>query len=311
MHDIWNPWHSCAKCDGVCEECHLFHMDKLLDSGRARLYRTMANFSYPLRKNANGEYRIRSGEMIRTCLSADFFHEKADKWRGDAWSVIRRRNDVIFMIPTKRPERIMECLPEDWGDGWENVFLNVVCEDQRRVSERVPVLLELPFKHKGLMMTPLIGQISVQDYLKTGKLERVVCAGEVFNGARPCDYKWAKKLRDECEACNVTFCFYDTGAEYMRDGRTYRMAHKGMRNETAYKTGLNFEGAPVKYLLFDQQGREVPASKRYVPLFISKCEHCAEKLICNGYYGCPICDGAKQSDFALHKEQGQTVGFSY
>lgn len=314
MHDIWNPWHSCAKCDGACEECHLFHMDKLLDSGKARLYRTMANFTYPLKKNSNGEYRIRSGEMLKTCLSADFFHEKADKWRADAWTVIRRRSDVVFMIPTKRPERIIECLPDDWGSGWENVFINVVCEDQRRANERIGMLLELPFKHKGIMLTPLIGEVSIAGYLKTGQIERVVCAGETFNGARPCNFEWVQKLRDECVTHNVTFCFSDTGTEYVRDGWSYHMVHREVRNETAYKTGVNFEGKPMKFRLFDQSGKEIPANKRYTPLFISKCDRCAEKPICNGYFECPLCSDVmpmKQRSSVIPTDRNRAVGFYY
>lgn len=68
----------------------------------------------------------------------------------DAWDVIWKRSDVIFLLLTKRPERIRQTLPLDWGDGWENVFLNVTCENQNRADERIPLLLDLPFKHKGL-----------------------------------------------------------------------------------------------------------------------------------------------------------------
>jgi hypothetical protein len=51
---------------------------------------------------------------------------------------IRKRSDVVFLLLTKRPQRIRECLPEDWGDGWDNIFLNVTCENQSRADERIP-----------------------------------------------------------------------------------------------------------------------------------------------------------------------------
>ena len=35
------------------------------------------------------------------------------------------------IVRTKRVPRIAECLPADWGDGWENVDLNMTCENQR------------------------------------------------------------------------------------------------------------------------------------------------------------------------------------
>lgn len=45
---------------------------------------------------------------------------------------------------------IFLCLLLDWGDGWNNVFLNVMCENQKRTDERMPLLLQLPFPHKGV-----------------------------------------------------------------------------------------------------------------------------------------------------------------
>ena len=111
--------------------------------------------------------KVKSGEMIRVCMSSDFFLEEANAWREEAWDIMRERKDVVFFLLTKRAERILECLPKDWGDGWENIFLNVTCENQKRADERIPVLLSIPAKHKGIMCAPFIGSISIEPYLKT------------------------------------------------------------------------------------------------------------------------------------------------
>ena len=47
-------------------------------------------------------------------------------------------------------------------------MLNVTCENQRRADERIPFLLELPFKHKGIMCAPFIGPVSIRKYLPKG-----------------------------------------------------------------------------------------------------------------------------------------------
>lgn len=47
-----------------------------------------------------------------------------DRMRGQDGSRIRR-SDVIFFLLTKRPERVPECLPPDWRQGWENITLYV------------------------------------------------------------------------------------------------------------------------------------------------------------------------------------------
>ena len=67
---------------------------------------------------------------------------------------MRIRSDEKFFLLTKRPERILSCLPSDWKDGWDNIMINVTAENQKRADERIPILLDLPFKHKGIMCAP-------------------------------------------------------------------------------------------------------------------------------------------------------------
>ena len=110
---------------------------------------------------------------------------------------VQRRLPEKFFLLTKRPERVAEHLPSDWGDGWENVMFNVTCENQRRADERIPILLDLPFKHKGIMCAPFIGSVSIQQYLPAGQIEQVLCDGENYGGARPCHYEWVKCLHKE------------------------------------------------------------------------------------------------------------------
>ena len=59
---------------------------------------------------------------MRVCMTSDFFLEEADKWREEAWEIMKKRSDVIFYLLTKRPERVEKCLPQNWGNGLENIF---------------------------------------------------------------------------------------------------------------------------------------------------------------------------------------------
>lgn len=103
----------------------MYFLDGLRDKDGSEIYRTKAGFRYPLSKDRNGRYKVQSGEMIRVCMTSDFFLEEADAWRDEAWSIMRQRPDVKFFLLTKRPQRVAQCLPMDWGDGWENVMFNV------------------------------------------------------------------------------------------------------------------------------------------------------------------------------------------
>jgi protein gp37 len=255
----------------------------------ADIYRTKAGFHYPLQKDRHGRYKIKSGELIRVCMTSDFFLEEADSWRDEAWDIIRNRPDVKFFLLTKRPQRIKECLPWDWGDGWENVMLNVSCENQRRADERIPILLNLPAKHKGIMCAPLIGPVSVENYLATSQIEQVICGGENYDGARPCDFDWVKHLRSECVAHNITFCFIETGTVFIKDGRRYTLPKKQIQSEMAFRSGMNYMGKPIVWKLTDHFGLEIPEEAFYVPHYSKPCEKCGSRLICNGCSHCGKC----------------------
>ena len=190
---------------------------------------------------------------------------------------------------TKRPQRVRECLPPDWGSGWDNIFFNVTCENQRRADERIPILFELPFKHKGIMCAPFIGSVSIRQYLAAGQIEQVICGGENYDGARPCNFDWVKSLRQECVEANVTFCFIETGTVFIKDGKRYHLPSKQLQSRMAYKSGMNFQGRPIRFDLVDDWGYPIPQEDLYVPHFRANCETCGSKLICNGCSDCGKC----------------------
>ncbi len=290
MHDIWNPWHGCKKCSEGCMNCYMFFLDEQRGKNGADIYRTKSGFRYPLSKDKLGRYKIQSGEQLRVCMTSDFFLEEADAWRDEAWGIIRQRPDVAFFLLTKRPERVRDCLPYDWGEGWENVFFNVSCENQKRADERIPLLLELPFKHKGIMCAPFIGEITIEKYLSMGQIEQVLCDGENYAGARPCHYEWVKRLRDECARYDVTFVFCGTGRRFVKDGRMYRIESSELQSQQAYKSGLSYQGKPIDFKLSNLLGIPISDERRYQPYFGEKCQTCGMKPICNGCTRCGKCE---------------------
>ncbi len=290
MHDIWNPWHGCKKCSEGCQNCYMYFLDEQRGKSGADIYRTKSGFTYPLSKDRYGRYKIQSGEQLRVCMTSDFFLEEADAWRDEAWSIIRQRPDVVFFLLTKRPERVRSCLPYDWGGGWENVFFNVSAENQKRADERIPLLLDLPFKHKGVMCAPLIGEIGIEKYLSDGQIEQVLCDGENYSGARPCHYEWVKRLRDECERHVVTFVFCGTGRRFVKDGRMYAIESSELQSSQAYRSGLSYQGKPINFKLKNLLGMPIPPERLYEPYFGEKCQTCGMKPICNGCTRCGKCE---------------------
>ena len=296
MHDIWNPWHGCVKVSPGCANCYMYFLDKQRDRNGATIYRT-DNFNYPLQKDRRGSYKIKSGELIRVCMTSDFFLAEADKWRDDAWEVIRQRPDVVFYLLTKRPERVSACLPTGWGQGWENVWFNVTCENQQMADKRLPFLQELPFKHKGVMCAPLIGPVSLQPYLRAGFIEQVICGGENYGGVRPCNYDWVLALHAECQDADVSFSFIETGSDFVKDGKHYHLKSKQKQAEQAFLAGLNFRGKQHPFMLRYAIGLPVPEEERFHPQYDGPhCHACGSRLICNGCSHCGKCQQSVNMD---------------
>ena len=296
MHDIWNPWHGCIKKSEGCQNCYMYFLDKQRDKDGSLIYKVKNNFDYPLHKDKNGRYKIKSGEQIRVCMTSDFFLEEADKWRPDAWNIMRHRPDVVFFLLTKRPERVASHLPPDWQDGWENIFFNVTCENQQRADERIPILFELPFKHKGIMVAPFVGEVKIKPYLEQGIIEQVVAGGENYDGSRPLYYEWVKQLYDDCVATNTTFCFMETGTNFVKDGKRYHIPDKSVQSQQAYKSGLRHQGRPQYFKLSEAEQGSLftDSSHLYQKHFRQRCSTCGSRMICNGCSDCNACGSIKK-----------------
>lgn len=234
----WNPWHGCHKFSEGCKNCFMYYLDEQRGQDGSKISKNKTDWNLPLKKDRQGNYKIKSGEFIRVCMASDFFLEEADAWRDEAWDIIRSRKDVTFSLLTKRAHRIKECLPSDWGDGWEHVTFAVSCENQKRADERIPYLLDLPAKHIWVSLKPFIGEMDLDKYLKTGRIETVLCGGENYAGERPLHYEWVKKIYEQCIKYDVEFIFGQTGNVFIKDGKEYHIKDYKTQIDQALASGL-------------------------------------------------------------------------
>ncbi|MFC4210963.1 DUF5131 family protein [Pedobacter lithocola] len=143
-------------------------------------------------------------------------------------------------MATKRIDRVVQCLPDDWGSGYDNV--NILCsvENQKQAELRLPVFKQLPFKQKSIICEPLIGPIDLTQILKSEWIDKVIVGGESGDNARPCNYDWVMQIRNACVQNNVTFLFKQTGTLLVKDGKEYKIERK-LQAWQARKAGINFE----------------------------------------------------------------------
>ena len=233
----WNPWHGCHKKSPGCLHCFVFSQDAFYQKDSNIVRRVKTNFNLPLKRNRHKEYRIPSGSAIATCFTSDFFIEEADEWRAEVWQMIAERSDCKFFIITKRPERIKQCLPPDWGDGYDNVLLNVTTENQKMADERIPFLLDIPLKFRGVVVAPILEAVNLRSYLATGLITAVSVGGESYSQARQTNFDDILFVRQQCLDYRVNFSFHQTGSNFVKDGVRYRLAHH-QEYEQAAKAGL-------------------------------------------------------------------------
>lgn len=194
----------------------------------------------PLKKNRQGEYKLTAADgVVYCCMTSDFFIEEADEWRQGCWDMMRERNDLRFHIITKRIDRFDICKPFDWGDGWDNITICSTCENQDRADYRLPIFLDLPIKHREIISEPLLEEIHIEKYLRSGLIEHVTCGGESGNNARKCDFNWVKELRRQCVRSGIPFTFKQTGAVFVKDGRLYHIDRK-IQMSQAKKSGYSY-----------------------------------------------------------------------
>ncbi len=234
---LWNPWHGCHKLSEGCKHCYVYRGDKKRGIDSSVITQTKS-FDLPVRKNRKGEYKIPSGSKVYTCFTSDFFLKDADVWREEAWSMIKERSDLHFLMITKRIDRFQDCTPPDWNDGYENVTICCTVENQDRADYRLPIYKEAPIKHKIIICEPLLSQIDLSEHVKEAWVDQVVAGGESGLEARACDYNWILELHRFCIDRNISFWFKQTGARLIKDGHLYKIARQ-FQHSQARKSGLN------------------------------------------------------------------------
>ena len=193
----------------------------------------------PVQQKKNKTYKIPSGNLVYTCFTSDFLVEDADEWRPEAWEMMRLRQDLHFLFITKRIDRLKDCLPSDWGEGYDNVTICCTMENQDRIDYRLPIYKAAPIKHKIIICEPLLSRIDFRGELGEW-VEQVVAGGESGREARVCDYDWVLEIRRQCIEANVGFWFKQTGSYLLKEGKEFKVARQ-FQHSQARKAEINYE----------------------------------------------------------------------
>ncbi|PZD77464.1 DUF5131 family protein [Mesonia sp. K7] len=192
----WNTHIYCKKVSEGCKFCYMFRDMEEMGIDIKKVTKTSKSTFYaPLDIVEPGIFFANSW--------SDFFIEEADAWRNDAWKIIKQTQDRhIYLLLTKRPERVLECLPDDWGEGYPNVWIGVSVENQNRTS-RIDILKDIPAAIRFVSFEPLLENINLNES-QIQTVDWAILGGESGNETgkyryRPCEIDWFEHLIDQFE----------------------------------------------------------------------------------------------------------------
>lgn len=210
----WNPWRGCLKVSQGCKNCYMYREQKRFGEDPTNVIRSSpATFNAPLKWKGN--------KKVFTCSWSDFFIKEADEWRNEAWEIIRETQNLTYQILTKRPERIKNTLPPDWGNGYPNVWLGVSIESEKYLH-RMDEILEIPCYTRFISYEPALEEVNFG--YKIRYFDWLISGGESGPNARYAQTWWFESARLQCEENHVAFFHKQNGGNTKTEG-----AYGGMR----------------------------------------------------------------------------------
>lgn len=154
--NTYNPWQGCKKVSPGCKWCYMHRDKQRYGKDPSVVVRSKdPTFYAPLNK-------WKTPTRVFCASWSDFFIKEADAWRPEAWEIIRKTKH-LYLILTKRPERIVECLPKDWSIGaYPNVWFGTTVEEQAVAEPRITALLSVEAMAYFLSCEPLLSDIQLK-----------------------------------------------------------------------------------------------------------------------------------------------------
>lgn len=201
----WNIARGCTKVDEDCRACYMYRDS--FDGTRynpKKVVRTKTVFDLPK--------RLKYPQKVFVSSLTDWAHDDIDPYRHEMWDIIRKYPQHTYQLLTKRPERIKQCLPPDWGNGWQHVWLGT-SSGSMASTQRIDDLVEIPALTRFLSIEPLWGPVEIpfdipfaghsNDYY-ADRIDWVIVGGESGHDTgkyryRECKLEWIEKIITDCQ----------------------------------------------------------------------------------------------------------------
>lgn len=257
----WNPLAGCTRASPGCDNCYAAVMSIRLeamaqaDIAAGKNPGSKAKYIGVATKNKQGvtafngkinldedaleePFKWRKPRRVFVNSMSDLFHKDVPfEFVAKVFAVMEGTPQHTYQVLTKRPERMLAFQQNWYHFGFPaNVWAMTSVENQETADERIPFLLRVTARVRGLSMEPLLGPVDlsggrftvhsstklsysqppvVVDYREpdgsSPRIHWVIVGGESGPNARPMHPQWARSLRDQCAAAGVPFFFKQWG----------------------------------------------------------------------------------------------------
>lgn len=166
----FNPWWGCVKVSPGCKNCYAADLAGRFGQGwtptSERRFMTSA-WAEPRKWNRRAA--ADGAPAFVFCASmADVFEAEPEHVREETaaartrlWALIDETPWLVWLLLTKRPERVSQVAPSSWMvGGWpSNVWIGCTVEDQEHADARLPHLLDLPAPRRFVSYEPALGPV--------------------------------------------------------------------------------------------------------------------------------------------------------
>lgn len=212
----FNPWWGCVKISAGCDHCYAEKWDSRFNGqhwGPHATYKTMSEhyWNEPIRWN-----RKEPGSKVFAGSMCDIFDNHADPaQRERLFELIRNTPNLTWQLLTKRAANIEKFLPDDWGNGYDNVWLGVSVENKTQGLPRIDILRNIPAKVRFLSAEPLLENL---ESINLNNIHWVIVGGESGYNYRPIQSEWISNLYKQCKKQQVAFFFKQWGGDQKNKG---------------------------------------------------------------------------------------------
>lgn len=170
--------------------------------------------------------------------------DRMNQERARLFTLIQETPNLMWLLLTKRPENVVPALylvGEEYGYVLtneecrlpDNVCIMTSVENQEQADKRIPELLTIPARYRGLSMEPLLDSVDIFNWLHcewngeafvdatTQQIHWVIVGGESGPKARIMNPGWVESLRRTCYG-NTSFFFKQWGEWAPAEGEIKR-----------------------------------------------------------------------------------------